>query len=73
MAKNRFNTVPKTVPNYTPKTEKKSEEVVLHFSPCCVCGAEITVGWYGRWGDGGVCSKHCNTLKTQMQLDFRGH
>jgi len=67
MAKNRYN---KPAPVQYQPAKKKVEEVVLQFSPCCVCGKEILEGFYGRWGEGGVCSKHCNILKTQMPLNF---
>lgn len=57
MSKNRFN----PVPSYTPREEKKKEEVVtLHFSNCLTCGKTIKDGYYARWGEGGVCSKSCN-------------
>lgn len=45
---------------YQPRAEKKeSEEVVLNFKPCCVCGKIITEGYYARVGDGGTCNKSC--------------
>ena len=46
--------------DYTPK-KVKQEEVNLHLTPCLNCGKEITDGYYGRFGNGGVCSKDCNT------------
>jgi hypothetical protein len=49
------------IPDYTPRNEKnKKEEIKLDLKPCCNCGKEITDGYYGRFGDGGVCSKTCN-------------
>lgn len=55
--KKHFNPV---IPDYTPRSEKKKvEEVVLIFNPCCNCGKKITDGYYGRWSDGGTCSKTC--------------
>jgi len=62
--KNRFNVVRPT-PDYTPK---KKEEAVIFFENCCVCGVIITVGYYGRFSEGGVCSKHCNTIREQLPL-----
>jgi hypothetical protein len=59
--KKPFNPV---IPDYTPRGEKgKKEEIKLTFSPCCNCGKSITDGYYGRYGDGGVCSKTCNTIQ----------
>lgn len=56
--KKPFNPV---IPGYTPRGEKgKKEEVSLVFEPCCHCGKKITDGYYGRYGNGGVCSKVCN-------------
>lgn len=61
--KKPFNPV---IPDYTPKSEKgKKEEVSLIFKPCCNCGKKITDGYYGRYGDGGVCSKTCNIVQEQ--------
>lgn len=53
----------KKVPDYRPKAEreKDNEPQTLVFKPCCNCGKQITAGYYGRFGDGGVCSKKCNT------------
>lgn len=62
MAKNRFNTVLKAVPDYAPR-KSKTEEVVLIFENCCVCHKPISEGYYGRWGTGGACSKTCNNVK----------
>lgn len=59
--KNRFNS--RSTPDYAPHKKEEPKEVVLHFSPCCVCGKKITDGFYGRFGDGGVCSKSCNNAK----------
>lgn len=59
--KKPFNPV---IPDYTPRSEKgKKEEIPLVFNPCCHCGKKITDGYYGRYGDGGVCSKVCNTAQ----------
>ena len=61
--KKPFNPV---IPDYTPRSSKtttSSAEVTLTFSPCCNCGKVITDGYYGRYGDGGVCSKTCNTIQ----------
>lgn len=37
----------------------------LRFEPCCECGKPIIDGYYGRYGDGGVCSKTCDILHMQ--------
>ena len=52
------------IPDYTPRSErKKVEEVKLDLKPCCNCGKTISDGYYGRFEDGGVCSKTCNTIQ----------
>jgi len=33
-------------------------------SPCLNCGKAITDGYYGAFGEGGVCSKTCNTAQS---------
>lgn len=48
------------------KQKEKYAEATLVFSPCLVCGKVITDGYYGRWGDGGVCSKTCNTTQDKV-------
>lgn len=59
--KKPFNPV---IPDYTPRGEKgKKEEISIALKPCCHCGKTITDGYYGRFGDGGVCSKTCNTIQ----------
>lgn len=57
--KKPFNPIPL---DYTPRKEKKGE-TKLDLKPCCNCGKEIGDGYYGRFGDGGVCSKDCNTAQ----------
>ena len=46
---------------YAPR-EKNVEEIKLDFKPCCNCGKAIEAGYYGRFEDGGVCSKKCNII-----------
>lgn len=46
---------------YTSK-EERLKEPTLVFKPCLVCQKAITDGYWGRWGDGGVCSKKCNEV-----------
>jgi hypothetical protein len=59
--KKPFNPV---IPDYTPRADRgKKEEVKLDLKPCCNCGKTISDGYYGRFGDGGVCSKTCNTIQ----------
>jgi recombinational DNA repair protein (RecF pathway) len=41
-------------------------------SPCLVCGTEIDKGYYGRHGDGGVCSKVCED-EFAKKPKFPGH
>lgn len=40
-----------------------SEEQALSLRACCVCGKKITYGYYGRWEDGGTCSRGCERTK----------
>lgn len=68
MAKNRFNTTPPAV-DYSPK-KKEKQEVILDFSNCLHCDKVITEGYYGRFGNGGVCSKTCNTAQEAKPKDF---
>lgn len=68
MAKNRFNTKPV---DYTPRAEKpKADEIILIFEPCCVCGKQITDGYYGHWGSGGACSKTCDTVMESKPKEY---
>lgn len=53
------NPVLKAPIDYTPRGQKKEEEITLTFKPCCICNKAITDGYYGRWGDSGTCSKKC--------------
>lgn len=34
----------------------------IRLEPCIECGKPIEDGYYGRYGDGGVCSKACDIL-----------
>lgn len=52
--------------------EGKKEETPITFYPCIVCGKEIGEGYYGAWGDRGVCSKSCNTIQSQKPK-YPGH
>jgi hypothetical protein len=45
-----------------PSPPEKEGEVKLKIDPCCECRKPITDGYYGRYGDGGVCSKACDIL-----------
>jgi hypothetical protein len=62
MAKNRYNKPAPQPVDYTPKA-KKEAEVKLIFENCCVCNKPIVEGYYGRWGNGGTCSKTCERIK----------
>jgi hypothetical protein len=55
--------------DYTPKGNKGTKEVTLTFSPCLNCHKTILEGYYGRWGNGGVCSKTCNEAQMKKRLD----
>ena len=62
MGNNRYQkTTPQPV-DYTPRQEKKVEEVTLDFNPCLVCNKPITEGYYGRYEKSGVCCKSCNAI-----------
>ena len=67
MTKKPFNPV---IPNYTPRTERKETEVTISFEPCCLCGIPIQQGYYGRYGNGGTCSKACETKMSAKPKDF---
>jgi len=56
------------IPDYMPKKEREKEPTLL-LEPCVECGKPITDGYYGRWGDGGVCSKICNILHMKEKRD----
>ncbi len=58
------------IPNYQPRSEKKVEEVTLTFEPCCLCGEPIKQGYYGRYGNGGTCSKTCEKEMAAKPRDF---
>lgn len=53
--------------DYRSKAEREKEPTLL-FSPCLNCNKDILDGYYGRWGQGGVCSKTCN--EAQMNKRF---
>lgn len=64
------NNVKGPVPDYTPRKKVETQEIVLQFQPCINCGKKIVEGYYGRYGDGGTCSKACETVQSQKPLDF---
>ena len=39
--------------------EKPISSGGLSFNNCLICGGAIIEGYYGRFGDSGVCSKQC--------------
>lgn len=49
--------------DYRPKDKGTKEEVTLSFTPCLICKKQIKEGYYGRYGNGGVCSKTCSTVQ----------
>lgn len=60
--------IPQKTVDYTPRSEKKEQEVILSFKPCIVCSKQIGEGYYARWGNGGVCSKTCNEIQSLKPL-----
>ena len=48
------------IPDYRRKEEQRNPEPPL--GNCVECGKPIFDGYFGRWGDGGVCSKTCDIL-----------
>lgn len=70
MSKNRYNKPARTVPDFTPRGKKEEVEIKLNFTPCLVCGKQITAGYYGRYNDGGVCSKKCDTIQDAKPRNF---
>lgn len=54
---------------YQPKAERTAE-IPLTFKPCCVCSSPITEGYWGRWGDGGVCKKTCNEIMESRPKEY---
>jgi hypothetical protein len=57
------------LPDYRPKKEREALPQMT-FSPCCVCGKQITEGFYGRWANGGTCSKTCETVQESKPKDW---
>lgn len=49
------------IPNYTPKVEKKVEDISLPLKPCIVC-QKMTQG-YGVWLEGNTCSRACESVR----------
>jgi len=60
--------IPKGKIDYTPKSERKEQEITLSFKPCIICNKQIEEGYYARWGNGGVCSKTCNEAQSLKPL-----
>lgn len=70
--KKHFN--PALPVDYRPKAEREQDEVTLVFKPCCNCGKAVKAGFYGRFGEGGVCSKKCNEayeLTRPKMIDYQ--
>lgn len=40
------------------KKKEEADKAWIHPCVCCVCGKSCE-GYYGRYGDGGVCSSKC--------------
>lgn len=49
---------------------KKQQEQSVRLEPCVECGKPIVDGYFGRWGDGGVCSKTCDILHMQQRRPY---
>lgn len=47
--------------NFREVQEQHKETVV---GLCCICNKPVG-GFYGRWGDGGTCSKKCEKEQAQ--------
>jgi hypothetical protein len=45
-----------------PVTAAGNERTVA-LGPCLACGRMVTGGYYGRFGNEGVCSKKCNEVQ----------
>jgi hypothetical protein len=43
-----------------PAQKKEINELAIKKGNCLHCGKEVFGGYYGIFGDGGVCSKTCN-------------
>lgn len=48
------------------------KEATLQFKPCIRegCHKKILKGYYGRWGDGGVCSAACNAIMETKPKEY---
>jgi hypothetical protein len=56
---------------YSPKESRRTtDSPQLYFSPCINCGAIINEGYYGRYQNGGTCSKNCDSQQSQKPLNF---
>lgn len=65
MAKQRISNP--VIPDYRPKSERtKGSEHSLSFSPCLTCRKKIEEGYYGRWQEGGTCSKTCELKQEEL-------
>lgn len=50
---------------------KSLQDNGFSFNDCLCCGRKITEGYYGRFMDGGVCSKKCNDAFTENRRQER--
>ena len=51
---------------------KEEKEPTITLGNCCVCNKVVTQGFYGRYANGGTCSKKCEialTLKVIEQFE----
>lgn len=65
MSSNRYNKPKGTVPDFTPRGEKKVVEPTIAKEPCLVC--KKMCHSYGRHEEGQCCSSKCETLYTKPQ------
>jgi len=61
--RNRSN---RSVPILDKQDELFDEEI------CEICGQIAKRGWYGRWGESGVCSRACDEEMTKRIIGHRG-
>ena len=47
---------------------QEQEKNKIRLDPCIVCGNMPKEGYYGRYGDGGTCSKTCEAVQNKKPL-----
>lgn len=66
MGSNRYNKPEKV--DYTPKGQKKEEEITLPIRTCLICN-KVTLG-YGSWNHGYTCSRKCEAIEEAKPRNF---